>query len=118
MIILVPNNEKFSETHSRKHRVLTGSLLFFLGALAGSASAFLSYKVVLGWFRIIFSLPFILVCLILGAFFGIGATVIADEHNRLRWVALAVAALARDGRARWKNRKREQQYSKDQRLSS
>ena len=88
---LMPNHEKLSELSSRKRPVLTGSLLLFLGASVGSASAFLSYRMALTRFGIIFPRSYVLACLILGAFFGLCVTFAADEYDRFRGAALVVA---------------------------
>jgi MFS family permease len=88
---LMPNHKKLAELPSRKRPTLTGSLLFFLSAIMGTASAFWSYKVVLGRFSIVFHPYVILACLFLGAFFGLGAALIADEYDRLRAMAFVVA---------------------------
>jgi len=87
----MPNHQKLSELPSRKRPVLPGSLLFFLNAIVGTASAFWSYKVVLGKLSIIFHPYIVLACLFLGAFFGFGAALIADEYDRLRAMAFVIA---------------------------
>ena len=87
----MPNHEKLSELSLHKRPILSGTLLFVLGAIAGSASAFWSYTIALAGFGIIFSRPYVLACLILGAFFGLCVTFAADEYNRLRAAALVVA---------------------------
>jgi len=84
------NHEKSPRQSSHKRPVLAGNLLLFLGAIAGSASAFWSYKALLGRFSIIFPVAYILACLIVSAFSGIGVTSVADKHDRLRWIALMV----------------------------
>ena len=76
---------------SPERLVLTGNRLFFLGAIAGSLGAFLSYKILSGWLSLIFPMPMMLAGLVIGALSGIGITSIADEHRRLRWIALAAA---------------------------
>jgi hypothetical protein len=60
---LMSNHEKLSELSSRKRRGLTGSLLLFLGAILGSASAF----------------------------FGLCVTFAADEYDQFRGAALVIA---------------------------
>ena len=90
---MIQNHEKLSELPSRKHHVLTGIRFFFLGAIAGSISAFGSYEVVFSKFHIVFHPYVILVCLVLGAFFGICVTFIANDYDRFRWIALVLAFL-------------------------
>jgi hypothetical protein len=87
----MPKHEKLTELPSRKRPALTGRLFFFLGAIAGSASAFWSYNAILGRFSIIFHPNVILASLILGAFFGIAVTLIAAEYDRFRWIVLGAA---------------------------
>ncbi len=87
----MPNHEKVSELPLRKRPILSGTLLFVLGAIVGSASAFWSYTIALARFGIIFPRPYLLACLILGAFFGLCVTFAADEYNRLRAAALVAA---------------------------
>jgi hypothetical protein len=85
------NHEKLSELPSRKRPVIPISLLFFLCVIMGSASTFWSYKVVLGTFSIVFPPYVIWTCLILSAFFGLGAASVAEEYDRLRWIAVVAA---------------------------
>jgi hypothetical protein len=85
------DHEKLSEVTSHRRLVPPNSLLLFLGAIAGGAGTFWSYKIILGRFSIIFPPDVILTCLIFGAFFGFGASFVSGEYDRLRWLALAIA---------------------------
>ena len=88
---MVPKDKELSKLLSYKRPLLTGNRFLFLGAIAGSISAFWSYKAIIGSFGITFPALFVLVCLVISALSGIGITSIADEHGRLRWLALVVA---------------------------
>ncbi len=90
---MIQNREKLSKLQLHKHRVLTGIRFFVLGAIAGSISAFGSYEVIFSRFHINFHPYVILVCLILGAFFGICVTFIANDYDRFRGIALGLAFL-------------------------
>ncbi len=90
---MIQNPEKLSKLPSQKHHVLTGIRFFFVGAIAGSISTFGSYEVIFSSFHIVFHPYVIFACLILGAFFGICVTFIADDYDRFQWIALPLAFL-------------------------
>jgi hypothetical protein len=76
---------------SPKRSLLTANRLLLLGAIAGSIGTFWCYMTLVNWLSISFPTPVVLVCLVIGAFSGIGVTSLADEHSRFRWAALAAA---------------------------
>jgi len=88
---LIPKHEELSKLPSHKRPLLRGTRLLLLGAIAGSISAFWSYKALIDSFGINFPVLYVLACLVISAFSGIGVTSIADEHGQLRWLALVVA---------------------------
>jgi hypothetical protein len=91
-ILLIPNDRKLSEIRLRGRKKLTGDRLSFLGALAGSTGAFLSYELLHSSLWIILPLPLILVCLVAGALLGLGVTSLADKYDRFRGAAIVIAA--------------------------
>jgi hypothetical protein len=84
--------DNLSAARIRKPAKLTKGRLIFLGALTGSASAFFASAVIFTPIGLAFPPAYLLFMMVLGAFLGTIVTIVAGKHERLRWIALVVAA--------------------------